>query len=140
MAIPKRRSTSGFTLMELLIVVIIIGILATLALPQFPRAMERARQAEARTILGHIYQAERVYYAEQDKYTGTMGQLTANIPGSTSKENYFIYDVSGGGSNFTATATRKDATATNNGGRTPPWKNSYAITIKEDGVYEISGF
>lgn len=44
----------GFTLLELIIVIIIIGILATLGLTQYARMVERGRGAEARQLLGNI--------------------------------------------------------------------------------------
>jgi len=54
----------GFTLMELIIVVIIIGILAMIGLPQFFNVAERGRSAEAANLLGAIRSAQLRYYAE----------------------------------------------------------------------------
>jgi len=62
----KRRS--GFTLIELMIVVAIIGILAAIAIPNFIRFQARAKQSEAKSNLKALFTAERSYYQEKDKY------------------------------------------------------------------------
>jgi prepilin-type N-terminal cleavage/methylation domain-containing protein len=55
----KRRQTNGFTLIELMIVVAIIGILASIAIPSFLRLQARARQSEAATNLKSLFTSMR---------------------------------------------------------------------------------
>ena len=59
---------SGFTLLELIMVVIIIGVLAGLAIPQYINAVERAKAGKAISGMGLIRQAENLYRADNDTY------------------------------------------------------------------------
>ena len=62
------RSEGGFTLVELLIVVIIVGILAGVGIPMYQGATERAKASEAVSALGTIKSAMRTYYAQYGTY------------------------------------------------------------------------
>ena len=130
MKLRQKRGSRGFTLIELLIVVIVIGILATLALPQFSKAMERARQAEARNVLGALLQAEKIYYAERNAYTASLGDLLVSIPDND--DRFFDYAATTTGTNnLVITATRKTTTPP-----TPTYTGSYTITLNLSGLYE----
>lgn len=72
---------TGFTLIELLVVVLIIGILAAIAVPQYERAVEKARAAEALQIVKAIGQANQLYYMENGVYTTDLRDLDIDIPG-----------------------------------------------------------
>ena len=72
----------GFTLIELMIVVAIIGILAAIAIPSFLAMQLRAKRSELPTNLDAIRTAEKAYHAEWDTYTAC-GQTPSPIPGRT---------------------------------------------------------
>lgn len=78
----KRSRTVGFTLLELLVVVIIVGILATVALPQFGRMVRRSRVAEAENIIGAALTAELLYYQENNIFTAAYADLLVSTPTS----------------------------------------------------------
>ena len=75
----KRRS--GFTLLELLMVVIIIGILASLAVPQYFRAMERARASSPFSFMGSLRSAEIRFRATHTefRYTSNLDELDVSL-------------------------------------------------------------
>lgn len=64
----RDRKNSGFTLIELMIVVVIIGILAALAIPRFMRVATKAKQSEAKQLLKQIYTMQHTYFVQHDSY------------------------------------------------------------------------
>lgn len=75
-----KKNKKGFTLMELVVVVLLIGILSAVALPQYQRALERSRISEALTMLGNISTAERMYFMQTDEFTTNFADLMLKIP------------------------------------------------------------
>lgn len=71
----KIRNSKGFTLIELMIVVVIIGILAALAIPRFSKAADRAKEKEADGILKQVYTLQQTYHAQHGDYAGTVADL-----------------------------------------------------------------
>jgi len=63
------KGHKGFTLIELMIVVAIIGILASIAIPNFLAYQARARQAEARTDLGAVFVSETAFFGENNRFS-----------------------------------------------------------------------
>ena len=76
MLVNSFKRNSGFTLIELMIVVVIIGILTSLAIPRFTGASTRAKQSEARLILKQIYTMQHSYHQINSNY-GDMGVSAA---------------------------------------------------------------
>ena len=70
----------GFTLIELMVVVLIIGILSSIALPQYQKAIKKTRATEAITVGKAILEAEQVYFLENQEYTSNLNQLRIRIP------------------------------------------------------------
>lgn len=75
-----RKRRSGFTLLELLVVVIIIGILATVAVPQFIGFVDRSRESEAVNVITTLLTAELLYNQEQGSFTTDNTKLAVSIP------------------------------------------------------------
>lgn len=68
----KQQREGGFTLVELMIVVAIIGLLSAVAIPNFKKYQARAKVSEAKLQLASIYTAESAFYSDYNMYAGCL--------------------------------------------------------------------
>ncbi|MCL4316407.1 MAG: prepilin-type N-terminal cleavage/methylation domain-containing protein [Gammaproteobacteria bacterium] len=110
-----KKQHLGFTLIELMIVVAIVGLLAAIAYPSYMDSVRKGRRAEAITALYQIQLAQEKWRANNSTYTGTLGTgglgLSATVPASGTA----YYDLAL--SNNSATGFTAKATAKTTGGQ-----------------------
>jgi prepilin-type N-terminal cleavage/methylation domain-containing protein len=108
----KLRQDKGFTLIELMIVVVIIGLLAALAIPRFMAVSTKNKQSEARLILKQIYVSQRAYRQAGNSYFLPGGAASATNPSAFKDitveimtSALYTYTIAGDANTFIATAT-----------------------------------
>jgi type IV pilus assembly protein PilE len=104
--VPSRLN--AFTLTELLIVLVIIGILVLLALPALMPLISRTRSVEAKQMLTHLQALEKTYFFEHAKYTGSLEDIgfeQEKLSTENGKANYRIEITSSAPAQFSARAT-----------------------------------
>ena len=111
----KNANKKGFTLIEMLVVVLIIGILAAVALPQYFKAVEKSRATEALSVLGSIAAAEERYRLADsaNAYTTSFQDFDISF---TDKDGNDAEDASFETKNFTITLGATSVSAQRGGG------------------------
>jgi prepilin-type N-terminal cleavage/methylation domain-containing protein len=76
----RPRTRRGFTLVELAVVIVIIGVLAAFGVPRFLQSVEKSKASEAFNYLSAIQSAEERYLAQNGTYASTISSLDVTLP------------------------------------------------------------
>ena len=105
-----RQKLKAFTLTEVLVVLVIVGILVLLALPNLLPLITKAKSTEAKIQLEHLYTLERTHFYEKSKYSNDLtaiGFIQEKLvtESENGQANYLIEIVEASTTGFTAKAT-----------------------------------
>lgn len=114
--VKSLQNHQGFTLIEVLMVVAIIGLLAAIAIPNFLRYQATSRQAEAKTNLGGVFVAEVSFFGENSRY-GSFDEVGYKLAGATNRYTY--RSPATGGAAGSTNADYIDRLPASIGGNTP---------------------
>tara|TARA_Y100000590_G_C15378892_1_gene885564 strand:+ start:118 stop:561 length:444 start_codon:yes stop_codon:yes gene_type:complete len=93
----KEKINEGFTLIEILIVVVIIGILAAVAIPTYFQYVERGYASDAKVQVKNILENAKLYYSENDEFPEDVKIMNeegyGNVPESTLRKWNFTLDL-----------------------------------------------
>lgn len=106
----RGKNLPAFTLTELLIVLVIIGILVLMAMPVLMPLISKTRSVEAKQMLTHLHSLQKTYYYEHSKYANSLEEVGFEQEklvgeGQNGRANYRIEILSAGVSDYSARAT-----------------------------------
>jgi type IV pilus assembly protein PilA len=101
--LSRLNRKEGFTLIELMIVIAIIGILAAIAIPQFSAYRTRSYNSAAQSDLRNMATAQEAYYVDESRYCNTVGTLASGTYGYQQSTNVTV-DTAGTVTDYTISA------------------------------------
>jgi prepilin-type N-terminal cleavage/methylation domain-containing protein len=137
-AVTNRKARKGFTLVELAVVIVIIGVLAAFGVPRFIKSVERSKAAEAFSYLSAVRSAQERYHAREGTYASTIDQIDIKM----SAPKYFTVGTLQAA---TATASAYDGTLQTSWELTltragaSAGYGAYTVIFNEDGYDPASG-
>jgi type IV pilus assembly protein PilE len=111
-----RNKVTGFTLIELMIVIVVVAVLAAIAMPSYRQYVLRTHRTEAKRTLLNVAVAQEKFYLQNNTYAGPSALEIAppgglGIAGTTERGHYAVAITAGSVSAFSATATAQGAQA-----------------------------
>lgn len=86
----QQSDDHGFTIIELLIVMMTIGIISAIALPSVLNQASKAKQVEAKTYISTMNRAQQLYYLENFSFTNSIDSLELGLSNQTNNYDYII--------------------------------------------------
>jgi prepilin-type N-terminal cleavage/methylation domain-containing protein len=121
------KCSKGFTLIELMVVIIIVGVLASISVPIYRQYVRKAMGAEGQALVGSVAAAAKVYYAEHvdlpATYTSTAGSADTTLGVDASQNKYFRV--------FTFTRTSSNAFTVSTSGVTGGDADGITVTLTQ---------
>ncbi len=146
MRLKRRYGKKGYTLIELFVVVVIIGVIAALAIPRFMQSTAKTKQGEAQLILKQVYEMQRAYRQEMDTYYPSDGSTIVVQPGGNfgrldvevMSSARYSYSMTATRTSFVATAGSKEASGLDDDPTLDMWtidQNGKLTCISDDATY-----
>lgn len=134
----RKDSEKGFTLVELLVVIIIIGILAAIALPNFLSQGAKAKQTEAKQNVGLVNRVQTAYRSENAGFANKFDILaTGTLTGDTNySTTSYSYALTGTTDSTTITASALDTALKSYSGGTVRYTNESSQSVVSSIVCE----